>query len=646
MKTGMRFALVCFLICTTLPGCTPSQAQLDATSTQVAANIFASLTEQAPTATSTFTPIPTNTKMPTSPPTLTPISTLAPTPTLPPTPTTTPTIIPAIVFPHGELPHNETLFIAGQYGGAPTNFNPFSNGPAWPAGMGSPVLIYESLFVYNQLTGALDPLLAKKYEFASDNSKVTVILQDGTRWSDGSPLTTGDIIYTYELAKTHKDISYSNLFNYISKIKAIGDRALEITLNPKQINPGFVKNYLATIMILPKAVFYPLEARGRLSQTVITDPMGSGPYKLFDYSPQRIALMRDDNYWGRSVFGLPAPQYIVSRILTNDEGAQAIKNGEVDLSQQFVPQVWRMSEAPTSAPVGTWFKEQPYYLPGAIPMLIINVHRKGLDNRLVRKALAYSINYPMIAEIAMSKYSIPAFSSLILPEGGEKALFNAAQVEASGWSYDPTKARDILEKQLQAKKGPDGVYVLPNGTRLGPWTARTVNGWTDWQTAIKVVVDSARAAGIDLRAEYPDYAVVNTRIQNGNFDLTMWYISGVGPAAPWQRFRDMLDLRGVPGMGKPAYWDYGRFSHPQVAALLDKVGQASDPTTVKEVYDQLDKLFMDNVPGIPLMYRPYEFYTFNQTYWTGFPTSDNPTASPMFSGAGIELLYNIKLASQ
>jgi peptide/nickel transport system substrate-binding protein len=650
MKTGMRFALISLLICIILPGCKPSQARLDATSTQAAANIFATLTAQAPAATPTYPPLPTATKMPTAPPTLTPIPTLppteAPTLTLASTPTHTPTLVPAKVLPHGDLPHNETLYIAGQYGGDPANFNPFSNSPAWPAGMGSPVLVYESLFVYNQLTGAIDPLLARQYEFAADNSKVTVTLQDGTRWSDGSPLTTEDVIYTYKLAKTHKEISYSNLFKTITGIKATGDRALEITLNPKQINPDLVKNYLATIMILPKAVFYPLEARGRLSQAVITDPLGSGPYKLFDYSRQRVALVRDDTYWGKAVFGLPAPRYVVSQILTNDAGAQAIQNGEMDLSQQFIPQVWRMSEAPSSAPVGTWFKDQPYYLPGSIPMLIINVHRRGLDNRLVRRALAYSINYPMIAEIAMSKYSIPAFSSLILPEGGEKALFNVAQVQASGWSYDPAKARDILENQLKAKKGPDGVYVLPNGARLGPWTARTVNGWTDWQTAIKIVVDSARAAGFDIKADYPDYAVVNTRLQNGNFDLTLWYISGIGSASPWLRFRDMMDIRGVPGMGQPAFWDYGRFSHPQVASLLDKAGQASDPAAVKEVYDQLDRLFMDNVPGIPLMYRPFEFYTFNQTYWSGFPTSEDPTAPPMLSGAGIQWLYKIKPVNQ
>ena len=122
----------------------------------------------------------------------------------------------------------------------------------------------------------------------------------------------------------------------------------------------------------------------------------------------------------------------------------------------------------------------------------------------------------------------------------------------------------------------------------------------------------------------------------------MWYIAAIGPATPWQRFRDVLDKRGVPDVGSAAYWDYGRFSNDAVAALLDKAAASSDEATQKDLFSQLDKIFQDNVPAIPLMYRPNEFYEFNETVWTGFPTSDNPVAPPQHQAAGIEILYKIK----
>jgi peptide/nickel transport system substrate-binding protein len=539
-----------------------------------------------------------------------------------------------------QLARNETLYVAGFEWQTPSNFNPLNGNPDWPS-QGEFAEIYETLFAYNQLSNSLDPLLAKELKVV-DQTTMQITLQDGTKWQDGEALTPDDVVYSFGLAKTQPDINYSTLFDYISEVTATGDRTVQIKLNPKQINPGFVKNYLRSIRILPKHIWAEREKSGKLSQFVETKPVGSGPYTLMDFSPQRVALQRFDNYWGKAIWGLPAPKYIVHPIFkTNDVGNLAFQNGEVDVMQQFTPQIWKMWED-AKAPVGTWFSKEPYYVPASIPMLVINVHRKGLDNPLVRRALAYSINFPLIAQTAMSKYSIPANSSLIIPGGGENSLFNADAVKANGWSYDPAKAKDILENQLKATKGGDGIYVLPDGTRLGPWTARTPNGWTDWQTAINIVVQSAKAVGIELKEDYPDAPVVTTKIQNGDFDLNLWYIAGAGPASPWQRFRDMLDSRGVPDMGKTAFWNYGRFNDPKVAELLDKAGQSADPASVKDVYDQLDKIFMDNVVGIPLMYRPQEFYEYNQKYWTGFPTSENAYAPPQFAGAGIQWLYKIK----
>ncbi|OJV89498.1 MAG: hypothetical protein BGO39_36645 [Chloroflexi bacterium 54-19] len=544
-----------------------------------------------------------------------------------------------------QLPRNETLYVGGFQWQAPVNWNILNNNPDWPA-QGGFMEIYESLFAYNQLTGNLDPLLAKTLA-TPDTTTMDITLQDGTMWQDGQALTPDDVVYTYELAKTQSDINYSTLFNYISSVKATGDRTLEIKLNPSSINPGIVKNYLTTIRILPKHIWQARESSGKLSAVVDTAPVGSGPYKLLDFSTQRVALQRYDNYWGKTAFGgLPAPKYIVHPIVkSNDDGNLAFQNGQIDVMQQFTPQIWKMWQE-AKAPVGTWFDAPPYYVAGSIPMLIINTQKKGLDNPLVRKALAYSINYPLIAQTAMSQYSVPANSSLIIPGGGEQQFFNADAVKTNGWSYDPAKAKDILENQLKAKKGSDGVYVLPDGTRLGPWSARTPQGWTDWQTAINIVVQSGKTAGFDLTEDYPDAGVVTSKIQAGDFDLNLWYISGASPAAPWLRFRDMLDNRGVPAVGQNAFWDYNRYNEPQAAALLDKAAAAPDAASAKQYYDQLDALFMKDIPGIPLMYRPNEFYEFNTSVWSGFPTSKDPSAgTPQFQQAGIFWLYKIKAKS-
>ena len=88
---------------------------------------------------------------------------------------------------------------------------------------------------------------------------MTITLQADTLWQDDYPLTTEDVVYTYELAKSQTDISYSSLYAYISEIKSSGERTLQVTLNPSLINPGMVKNFFAQIKILPKHIW---QARG------------------------------------------------------------------------------------------------------------------------------------------------------------------------------------------------------------------------------------------------------------------------------------------------------------------------------------------------------------------------------------------------
>src|SRR6478672_11239499 len=113
-----------------------------------------------------------------------------------------------------QLPRNETLYIAGLQWQPPTNFNPLNGNPDWP-GMGNHLETYETLFAYNQVSGNLDPLLAKELT-SVDTTTMKITLQDGTKWQDGQALTTDDVIYTYELAKSQSDINYNTLFDYIT----------------------------------------------------------------------------------------------------------------------------------------------------------------------------------------------------------------------------------------------------------------------------------------------------------------------------------------------------------------------------------------------------------------------------------------------
>ena len=79
-----------------------------------------------------------------------------------------------------------------------------------------------------------------------------------------------------------------------------------------------------------------------------------------------------------------------------------------------------------------------------------------------------------------------------------------------------------------------------------------------------------------------------------------------------------------------------------MAGLLDAAAGAKTDEEAKTAYTALDKIYREQIPVVPLMYRPLEFYEFNETNWTGFPTEEDPYAPPTWSGAGINWLFKIK----
>ena len=533
----------------------------------------------------------------------------------------------------------DTLFVAGFQWGPPSSFNPVSATPAWPTGGGQSQLIYESLLRFNLLDGSLQPGLGKELQ-ETDDQTMTVPLQDGTTWSDGSELTADDVVFTFELGK-ETSTNYSSVWNYLDSVTASDPRTVVFKVKTDPYNPGSVRDAIAKVLILPQAIWSKIDASKVAAETNLK-PVGSGPYLLDKADQTQVSLKRHDDYWGKAAYGTPAPLAIVHPIFkSNNDGDLKLESGEIDASQQFTAQIWKMWEE-KQKPVGTWLKEKPYHLPGNLPLLIFNLNRKGLDNVKVRQAIAYAIDYPNIASTAMSSYSDTAKASLIVPTGYESKFFDQAGVDAEGWSFNKDKAVEILEGELNCTKGDDGIYSLPDGTKLGGWELITPTGWTDWNTACEIVAKSAKAVGIGIETKFPQAPTMQKAMQNGDFDLCMYGYSGVSAASPWVRYRDAMDDRGVPDTGKTAFFNYNRFSHPEVPGLLDAAAAAKSDDEAKTAYTALDKIYREQIPVVPLMYRPLEFYEFNESNWTGFPTEEDPYAPPMWQGAGIQWLFKIK----
>jgi peptide/nickel transport system substrate-binding protein len=546
-----------------------------------------------------------------------------------------------------ETPRNETLYINGLQWGPPTNFNLLSGNPAFPVNYGnSRELVYETLFMVNQLDGGLEPLLGNSYEW-TDETTLRIELNADAKWSDGTAFTADDVVYTYELGKKY-DINWSSFWTYISEVKADGAQAVEIKLNLANPNKLTVLDSIELIPMLPKHIWEEIEKKNNNDLTAIRkevndNPVGTGAYKLHFYNDQKISIVRDDNYWGQKLFGkLPAPKYITHVIYKdNAAGDLAFKSGQVDVSQQFIPQVWKMWEG--GAAVKTYLKDAPYYLPGSMPSIFFNLSKAGLDNADVRRAIAMSINYEKISELAMSGYSAPMQPSLTLNSDAESKYIDQDAIKSLQWTMDIEGANALLDK-IGAKKGKDGIRVL-NGTRLGPFEVECPYGWSDWNAALEIVAQSAKAIGIEIRTKFPESPVWTNDLQTGKFDIIMnTPAGGVSPSQPWNRAMTIMYSKGVAPMGEMAFWNWGRYQNDRADAIIEEIPSVSDEAKLKSLYTELNTIWLKDIPSIPLMYRPWVFDTVNESVWKGFPTEGDGTNIPpqiSMDGAGIKALYQI-----
>jgi peptide/nickel transport system substrate-binding protein len=382
------------------------------------------------------------------------------------------------------------------------------------------------------------------------------------------------------------------------------------------------------------------ETGNKIAGWETTEAMGTGPFTLELADQTQIILARHDDYWGQDFYGgLPAMTKIIHPIFkSNEDGNLKFQNGELDVMQQFVPQIWKMWEA--GKPVGTYLRDKPYFSPGSMPMLLINTTKPGLDDPAVRKALAHAVDYASIAETAMSSYSSQVLASLIIPDGAEDQWLDRGKAEADGWVFDAEKAESLLQEAGYAKGG-DGFYAK-DGQKLGPWKLITPQGWTDWNAALEIVAKNLQAIGVDAATNFPQQAQTQSAIQNGDFDMACWYVAGTGPSTPWQRFSDVMSNVEMAPLGQTAYRNYGRWENAEVNDLLQAAAGASDDASKLEALTALDDIYRAEVPAFPLMYRPDEFFEFNATNWSNWPAEDNDYAPPMFRGAGNEWIFQLK----
>src|SRR5579884_508450 len=187
-------------------------------------------------------------------------------------------------------------------------FNPF-NANDYSTSFGT---VYEELVFVNALkSGQAVPWLAKSYAWSNHSRTLTFTIRSGVKWTDGTPLTAADVLFTFQLIKKYGALDLNAVWSVLKSVSQNGDK---ITFKFKTAAVPYFFYVAGQTPIVPKHVW------SKISNPVTykdTKPVATGPYTVSSCSPQNIRYAKNPHYWFPPVVNVSIFMNLKNPILKN-----------------------------------------------------------------------------------------------------------------------------------------------------------------------------------------------------------------------------------------------------------------------------------------------------------------------------------------
>ena len=479
------------------------------------------------------------------------------------------------------------------------NFNPYSS-TSQAAGDGAISLIYEPLLQFNLLkTNAITPWLATSYSFSNGGRTLTFDIRKGVKFSDGTPMTSADVAFTYKMIISHPAINTTGL----DPTSVTAPTPTTVVLNFKKPEYTNLINY-AQIAVVPEHIWKSVNPVTFTN----TKPVGTGPYTLASFSSQSFTLKRNPGYWQR---GEPKIEQLVYP--GYDSNSAALSNfTAADWSGLFEPNVQKLYVDP-AAPGSHHY----WFAPIASNVLLPNLDKYPLNLVDVRKAISMAMNRQTINKDGEDGYE-PAVSNLagIIPTQANELDTSIPGMQPT---YNVGRAKSLLAA-AGLKKGPGGFLESPTGKPIH-LTLVVPSAFTDWVADTTPISQELRAVGLNVTVDSVAVSTWVSDMATGNFDLT---INGgsAGPTA-YQEYNNWLNSAFSAPLGKTAASNYERFNSPAADADLAAYASTDNPAQQAKALDKLEAIMVDQLPVIPILYG-VAWDEYSTASVTGWPDAANP----------------------
>ncbi len=506
---------------------------------------------------------------------------------------------PAVSGPSG------TLTISNEFGSTWTcQFNPFNpNVSILPFGP-----VYEPLVYMDSLeSGKASPWLATAWTWSDGNKVVTFTIRKGVKWSDGTPFTAADVVFTFNELKKYPGIDIQSDWNFLTSVVQKGSDQVVMTFNTAGTADFF---YAADqTPIIPEHIWSTIKNPVTYNDN---HPVGTGAYTVGGCTPENIKYVANKHYY------LPGEPKIATvdypAFLSNNAANSELASGQAQWGNQFIPSIQTFYADKNPA--------NKYWFPPTVNNdIFINLKKPLLDELPVRQAMVYAIDTSKVSQIGEYGYEPPANQTGIVTPTFSSWEDTSAAAKYN-YGYDPAKAKQILTA-AGFKMGSNGIFQTKTGTPLS-FTIVNIGDYSDWVTSMQIIQQEFKAVGIGLTVENLSSNAYDTDMQNGDYELG--YNTESGGPGPYYEMRQWLLSSNSAPIGQQASTNWERYENPATDALFAQYPMAS-PAQQHQIIDQLQQIMLSDVPLIPVT-EGVDWYEYNTADFTGWPTAANPYSQP------------------
>lgn len=406
-----------------------------------------------------------------------------------------------------------------------------------------------------------------------DNKNFIVHIDDAATWSDGTPVTADDVVYT-ALRLASPVIGNTAMMYYVFEgvgddgfveegaesidgIQKVDDKTVQFTTKEEMPITTFENSYARYLLTLPKHVIEQYSEEELSTADWFNHPdVVSGPFIVTDFDVDHyISYEANKDYWK----GAPKIDKLNIKIVDGSQLYAGLQSGEIDITQQT------MSDIPQEDYESVEALDNVDVVYGSpVTNQSVFIQTKNVPDVKVRQAMLYAIDRQQILEELLNGHGeiVDGFLSSASPFYDESL---------TPVSYDPEKAKALLEEA-----GWDGSQTIRFYVNSGDST---------FVNAASIIAAEWAAVGIKAEIQTVDFATLMSVAGTEDYDvLAVQYTY-----APVDPYPDVAWLLGGEG-------SWTGYSDDTLNEALTKSQLTSDPEETKELFSVVDKKVQEDVP--------------------------------------------------